>query len=73
MAPPKIIITNNDDAWLVYFPRPFIANVKIQGHMTEQNKPPLKKQNSATVPEVNKPRVIINTAQSARTVSVLAG
>jgi hypothetical protein len=41
--------------------------------MTEQNKPPLKKQNSATVPEVNKPRVIINTAQSARTVSVLAG
>jgi hypothetical protein len=45
----------NADPWLVYLPKPVIANEKIDGHMIEQHKPPLMKANVATLPVVNKP------------------
>lgn len=39
MAPPRIIITNNDEPWLVYLPNPEIANVNIFDHIIELNNP----------------------------------
>ena len=55
MAPPKIIITKNEDPWDVYLPKPVMLNEKIQGHIIEQKRPPLIKANNATVPVENSP------------------
>ncbi len=43
IPPPKIIITKNAEPCEVYFPSPFILKENIEGHIIEQNKPPLKK------------------------------
>ena len=55
IAPPKIIIIKNDEPCDVYFPRPFILKSKMQGHIIEQNKPPLIKAYNATYPLLNNP------------------
>ena len=55
IAPPKIIIIKNDEPCEVYFPIPLILNEKIQGHIIEQNKPPVKNANNAILPEANTP------------------
>jgi len=39
IAPPSIIITSNDEPWLVNFPSPAIDRAKILDHMIELNKP----------------------------------
>ena len=39
----------------MYFPNPWILKAKIQGHIIEQNSPPLIKANKATYPLENKP------------------
>ena len=36
-------IIKNAEPCVVYFPKPAIDKVKIQGHIIEQNNPPLKK------------------------------
>ena len=53
IAPPKIIITRKEEPCEVYFPKPVILSEKIQGHIIEQNKPPLMKENSAISPVEN--------------------
>ena len=55
IAPPRIIIIKKADPCEVYFPRPAILKVKIQGHIMEQNKPPDKNANKATLPWVKRP------------------
>ena len=52
IAPPRIIITRNEEPCEVYFPRFFILSEKILGHIIEQNKTKLKKENIATFPVV---------------------
>ena len=47
IAPPKTIITKNEEPCEVYFPSPCILNAKMDGHIIEQNSPPLKKANKA--------------------------
>ena len=37
--PPIIIIIKNPEPSFVFFPRPAMAKVKIQGHKVEQNNP----------------------------------
>ncbi len=54
-APPKIIMIKKPDAWLVYFPKPAVANEKMQGHMIEQNKPPVKNAYTLSVPVLSNP------------------
>ena len=54
-APPKIAITNKEDPVEVKSPNPFIAEVKITGHITELNKPTATMVNSAKLPSVNTP------------------
>src|SRR5574343_884116 len=66
MAPPKIIMINRDEPLLVCSPKPPIDNEKIHGHITEQNNPPLIKDNNATLPVLNNPTSIITTAALAR-------
>ena len=58
MAPPKIIIIKKEEPWEVYFPNPSIDRAKIQGHIIEQNNPPLINANNATYPLENKPTSI---------------
>ena len=58
IAPPKIIIIKNAEPWEVYFPSPEILNVKIHGHMIEQNKPPESKAYKANWPDVKTPIII---------------
>ena len=72
-APPKIIMINNDEPWLVYFPKPLMAKAKIQGHITEQNKPPLIKEYSAKLPVLTKPIIIMAQAVKLNIIKVRAG
>src|ERR1700759_3229172 len=55
IEPPRIIIIKNAEPWLVYFPKPVIDKANIEGHMMEQQRPPLMNENVATLPVVNKP------------------
>ena len=58
MAPPKIIIIKNEDPWEVYFFKSYILIAKMQGHIIEQKRPPLKNENNAIFPEEKRPIVI---------------
>ena len=55
IAPPNIIMIKNAEPWDVYFPKPEILNVKIQGHMIEQNKPPESNAYKANWPDAKIP------------------
>ena len=55
------------------FPRPLILSANIEGHIMEQNNPPLKNANIATVPVVNNPSNIANTPRRPNVFSVRAG
>ena|ERR1017187_6359809 len=72
-APPNIIITSNEEPCVVYFPSPAMARVKMQGHITEQNSPPLINENRASVPLVNRPSIIILADTQLKRVNVKAG
>ena len=73
IAPPRIIITKNAEPWEVNLPSPLILNAKIEGHIIEQNKPPLKKAKIAIVPLVNKPTNIAITPNKPKVFNVRAG
>ena len=73
IAPPKIIIIKNAEPWEVYLPKPAILNVKIHGHIIEQNNPPDKNANNAKFPVVNKPISIPNIPRTLNIFSVLTG
>ena len=62
-APPRIIMIRNVEPWLVYFPSPATESEKMQGHITEQNSPPLM--NAKIGYEV------MDTAAACRTYNVL--
>ena len=70
MAPPKIIITKNDEPWDVYFPKPVILKENIHGHMIEQNKPPVRKANNAISPDPNIPINIAITPKELKIVMI---
>ena len=72
-APPNIIITSKEEPWFVYFPKPVIAKAKMQGHITEQNKPPLIKEYNAKLPVLTKPMIIITQAVRLNIINVRAG
>ena len=72
-APPSIIMINNEEPWVVYFPNPARDKEKMQGHITEQNNPPLMKEYTASLPSVNKPIIIITPAIDANNIIVRAG
>ena len=55
IAPPRIIIIKKEDPCEVYLPNPLILKSKIQGHIIEQNNPPLINENNATYPLENNP------------------
>ena len=55
IAPPNIIMIKNADPCDVYFPSPEILNVKIQGHMIEQNRPPESNAYKANWPDAKIP------------------
>ena len=68
IAPPNIIITKKEDPWEVYFPRPVILSEKMQGHIIEQNNPPVKNAKSAIFPE---PKIPINMAIIPRELNIV--
>lgn len=72
-APPRIIIIKKPEAWLVYFPNPAVANEKMQGHMIEQNKPPLKNEYTLIWPMVIKPINIATVPRIPKIIRVKAG
>lgn len=72
-APPKIIMMSKEEACDVYFPNPAMESEKMQGHMTEQNNPPLMKLYKAIFPELNIPTNIISAAIEPNIIIVLAG
>ena len=57
----------------MYLPKPAILNVKIHGHIIEQNNPPDKNANNAKFPVVNKPISIPNIPRTLNIFSVLTG
>lgn len=73
IAPPKIIITKKELPCEVYFPKSCILKAKMEGHIIEQHKPPLKKANSAILPEVNNPINIAITPKKPNIFKVNAG
>ena len=73
IAPPIIIIINNEEPCVVYLPKPAIAKLNIQGHITLQNNPALMKEYKAISPEVNKPTIIIIVADKPKSINVLDG
>ena len=73
IAPPKIIIIKKADPCDVYLPNPAMLNVKIHGHMMEQNKPPDKKANSDTLPEANRPTSIPKIPRRLNIFNVFTG
>ena len=73
IAPPNIIITRNEEPWEVYFPRPLILRAKIEGHIIEQNNPPLKNANNAKLPDENNPTITDKTPKSPKILRVNAG
>ena len=73
IAPPNIIITKKEEPWDVYFPKPWILKAKIEGHIIEQKRPPLKKANKAILPVVNNPTSIATIPKSPKILSVKAG
>ena len=66
MAPPKIIITKKEEPCEVYFPRPVMLSEKIQGHIIEQNNPPVRKANKAICPDPNIPTNIAITPKKLK-------
>ena len=68
IAPPNIIITKKEDPCEVYFPSPVILSEKMQGHIIEQNSPPVKNAKSAIFPEPNIP---INIAIIPRELNIV--
>src|ERR1700741_1444116 len=73
IPPPKIIMIKNAAPCLVYFPNPAIDKLKIDGHMIEQNKPPLNIAYTATGPVVKTPITIEATPNRLNNKSVFAG
>src|SRR4051812_38611849 len=73
IEPPNIIIIKNAEPWLVYLPKPVIANEKMDGHIIEQHKPPLINEKVATLPVVHKPASINATPSKLNTVKVRVG
>lgn len=72
-APPRIAITSNDDPWLVYFPRPLMASVKIFDHIIELNKPIPIIANMAVLPVDESPTSNMITQIRAKIESVVDG
>src|SRR4051812_19734488 len=72
-APPAIIIISKEEPCDVYFPSPAMDKEKMQGHITEQNNPPLIKEYKAILPEVNNPISIIKAAMLPNNIMVKAG
>ena len=62
--------TKREDPWFVYLPNPAIAKLKMQGHITEQNNPPLINEYKARSPEVRIPTTIINAAITVASLAV---
>jgi hypothetical protein len=58
---------------VVYLPRPATDRLKIQGHIMEQNKPPLRNAYIATVPVVSVPITIAAMPNKEKINSVRAG
>ena len=56
-----------EDPCEVYFPNPLILKAKIQGHIIEQNNPPLINANNAIYPLENNP---INIAMTPNTPNI---
>src|SRR6266542_5181544 len=73
IEPPSIIMIKNAEPCVVYFPRPAIDSAKIQGHIIEQNRPPLKNAYVDTIPVVNKPTTIAIIPKAANTNNMVAG
>ena len=73
MAPPKIIMIKNADPWAVYFPRPAILKVNMQGHIIEQKSPPDSSAYSANSPEAKTPTSIPKTPRTLNIFKVLIG
>jgi len=63
----------NAEPWLVYFPNPPTPNEKIQGHITEQAKPPAIKAYTEVMPFVNTPTSIAAVAKIDTANNVLTG
>ena len=55
-------MTRMPDPWLVNLPSPLTASGKMQGHMTELNKPQLTMAHFATAPC---PKIVISTIMAA--------
>ncbi len=73
MAPPNIIMMSREEPWLVFLPSPAIDKLKIHGHITLQNRPPLMNENRATLPVVDKPISINIIAETPKNNSVRDG
>ena len=73
IAPPNIIITKKEEPCDVYFPKPLILNANIDGHIIEQNSPPLKNANNAIWPLENNPISTEITPSRPNILSVKAG
>ena len=73
MAPPMIAITSSDDPWLVYLPRPAMANVKMLDHIMELNNPTPITDHMAVFPSVQTALINKDTAIKAKTTNVLPG
>src|SRR6266702_83181 len=71
--PPNIIMIRKVDPWAVYLPRPVIDRVKIEGHMIEQQRPPLMKANVEKWPTVSKPTTIARIPNKPNITRVLTG
>ena len=55
------------------FPKPFKLKANIEGHIMEQNKPPLRNANIATSPVVTNPIIIAVTPKIPNIFRVGAG
>ncbi len=73
IAPPTIIITNNEEPCDVYSSRPAIARVKIFDHIIELNNPMHNIDHIASLPCVKIPSRSNAITKKAKIVNVLAG
>ena len=73
IAPPKIIMIKNAEPWLVYFPNPPTPKENIQGHITEQQRPPAINEYTEINPLVNTPINIAAVANAETAIKVLTG
>jgi hypothetical protein len=71
IPPPSIIMIRNAEPWLVYFPSPLMASVKIFDHIMELNNPIPMMANMAVLPDEVNPTSNMITHIKAKMESVV--